>query len=266
MIPFFRKIRKKMADDNRPLKYARYAIGEIILVVIGILIALQVNNWNEDRKLEKSEASYYRGLINDLRKDSLDLVWKIHNAERNIIKLNNILSFIDNDYDITRADIVSLEWDGTEYKDTLMLFYSLSQAGFVQFPQTFDNTIMDLRNTGNLKLLKNEKLKDDILVYYNMRKLNDSWSQVFLMQRREIESVVDGILDKNLRSAYTLKISFEQYPLDYEAFLEKIKNKPALEALAIGMLHVQRRIVRQAKFGSMKVDRILQDLYQELKK
>ncbi len=39
-----------MADDNKPLKYMRYAIGEIILVVIGILIALQINNWNEDRK------------------------------------------------------------------------------------------------------------------------------------------------------------------------------------------------------------------------
>jgi len=49
MIPFFRKIRKKMADDNRPLKYMRYAIGEIILVVIGILIALQINNWNQER-------------------------------------------------------------------------------------------------------------------------------------------------------------------------------------------------------------------------
>ena len=42
MINFFKKIRKKMADDNRPLKYARCAIGEIILVVIGILIALQI--------------------------------------------------------------------------------------------------------------------------------------------------------------------------------------------------------------------------------
>jgi len=39
-----------MADDNRPLKYMRYAIGEIVLVVIGILIALQINNWNEERK------------------------------------------------------------------------------------------------------------------------------------------------------------------------------------------------------------------------
>lgn len=47
MIPFFRKIRKTLADDNKPIKYFRYAIGEVVLVVIGILIALQINNWNE---------------------------------------------------------------------------------------------------------------------------------------------------------------------------------------------------------------------------
>jgi hypothetical protein len=51
MINFFRKTRKKMADDNRPIKYMRYAIGEIVLVVIGILIALQLNNWNEQSKI-----------------------------------------------------------------------------------------------------------------------------------------------------------------------------------------------------------------------
>ncbi len=46
MIPFFRRIRRKLADNNQLLKYSRYAIGEIVLVVIGILIALQINNWN----------------------------------------------------------------------------------------------------------------------------------------------------------------------------------------------------------------------------
>jgi len=47
MIPFFRKTRKNLADDNKPMKYMRYAIGEIVLVVIGILFTLQINNWNE---------------------------------------------------------------------------------------------------------------------------------------------------------------------------------------------------------------------------
>tara|TARA_R110001583_G_scaffold73483_2_gene204425 strand:+ start:1588 stop:2685 length:1098 start_codon:yes stop_codon:yes gene_type:complete len=50
MISYFQKIRKQLSGENKPVKYFRYAIGEIILVVIGILIALQANNWNENRK------------------------------------------------------------------------------------------------------------------------------------------------------------------------------------------------------------------------
>ena len=53
MINFFRKTRKKMADDNKPMKYMKYAIGEIVLVMIGILLALQVNTWNENRQNHK---------------------------------------------------------------------------------------------------------------------------------------------------------------------------------------------------------------------
>jgi hypothetical protein len=66
MIPFFRKIRKKMADDNKPMKYMRYAIGEIVLVVIGILIALSINNWNEERKDKLLERNYLESIKKEL--------------------------------------------------------------------------------------------------------------------------------------------------------------------------------------------------------
>ncbi len=61
-----------MADDNRPLKYTRYAIGEIVLVVIGILIALQINNWNEERKTRILTHEYLNNIKNDLLVDSLN--------------------------------------------------------------------------------------------------------------------------------------------------------------------------------------------------
>ena len=73
MINFFRRTRRKLAANNQFLEYSRYALGEIVLVVIGILIALQINNWNEDRKKLKLKASYEAALINDLTRDTLML-------------------------------------------------------------------------------------------------------------------------------------------------------------------------------------------------
>ena len=62
MIKFFRKIRQDMINENRASKYLLYAIGEIVLVVIGILIALQINNWNESRKENEEEIVILKSL------------------------------------------------------------------------------------------------------------------------------------------------------------------------------------------------------------
>ena len=73
MIKFFRKIRQKLVTENKFSKYLIYAVGEIVLVVIGILIALQINNWNENQKKNKLKVLYKISLINDLSLDTLKL-------------------------------------------------------------------------------------------------------------------------------------------------------------------------------------------------
>ena len=73
MIKFFRHIRKSLIEKNQMGKYFKYAIGEILLVVIGILIALQINNWNEERKDRKLEKNYVELLTQDLRSDAKNL-------------------------------------------------------------------------------------------------------------------------------------------------------------------------------------------------
>lgn len=73
MINFFRKNRKQLADENKFFKYARYAIGEIILVVIGILIALQINTWDEERQTDKKIISLFKEIQTDLLKDILNV-------------------------------------------------------------------------------------------------------------------------------------------------------------------------------------------------
>jgi len=95
MIPFFRKIRKKMADDNRPLKYMRYAIGEILLVVIGILIALQINNWNEDKKERVTEQKLLNALHEDLLVNMDRLNKDIVLEQRSIQQATKIIKHLD---------------------------------------------------------------------------------------------------------------------------------------------------------------------------
>lgn len=77
MIKFFRRLRQKLLEENRFSKYLLYAFGEIILVVIGILIALQLNNWNEAQKLKETE----KIILADLKSEFLE---NIESAEGSI--------------------------------------------------------------------------------------------------------------------------------------------------------------------------------------
>ena len=93
MINLFRKTRKKMAVDNKPMKYLRYAIGEIVLVVIGILIALYINNWNEDRKDLKKERRILAN-INSEFKRNYSLLKKHKNQYKEVRNVTNMLMSI----------------------------------------------------------------------------------------------------------------------------------------------------------------------------
>ena len=84
MIKFFRKIRYDLMEKNKTVKYFKYAIGEIVLVVIGILIALSINNWNENRKSD-IELNNYLGLMGEeLQQDKLFYIKLISENKRRL--------------------------------------------------------------------------------------------------------------------------------------------------------------------------------------
>lgn len=97
MIKFFRKIRQNIIMENKTGKYFKYAIGEIILVVIGILIALQINNWNEARKSNAFESEMLTQVRVNLLKDKLTLTEIINNNDAAIKSSNKILSLQQNE-------------------------------------------------------------------------------------------------------------------------------------------------------------------------
>ena len=98
MIRFFKNIRQKLAAENKVMAYLRYAIGEILLVVIGILIALQINNWNEGRKQSIAETEFLEGVKKDLIQDKqyIELVLKLMEPKIETFDLLNDKEFLKN--------------------------------------------------------------------------------------------------------------------------------------------------------------------------
>lgn len=88
MIKFFRKIRQKLLSENKFSKYLIYAIGEILLVVIGIVIALQLNEWNDNWKDKELEKGYYCRLLDDVNLDKEQIQNLRHLAEERLVASN----------------------------------------------------------------------------------------------------------------------------------------------------------------------------------
>ncbi|MDM9631615.1 DUF6090 family protein [Robiginitalea aurantiaca] len=90
MITYFRKIRSRLLATNKTGKYIKYALGEIVLVVIGILIALQINDWNEDRKSRNIELKTLKELKADLLQTREDIKSDSSNFQH-IIRSNQVI-------------------------------------------------------------------------------------------------------------------------------------------------------------------------------
>ena len=147
MIRLFRNIRKKLAGKNKFIAYSRYAIGEIILVVIGILIALQVNNWNENRKENQVEIKYLSNLKHDLQKDSINLNKLMTIRFNKVSAAKKILLYAQLN-DVTNIfEIDSLYID---------VAYWLEHV-----PN--DNSCKELISSGNLNIIKNDTIKNLLL-------------------------------------------------------------------------------------------------------
>lgn len=95
MIKFFRRIREKLINENNLKRYIAYAIGEILLVVLGILIALQINNWNEKRINKNIEEKLLIELKENLETNIERLQNEIHNENKSIFAINYVVDHID---------------------------------------------------------------------------------------------------------------------------------------------------------------------------
>ena len=149
MIKFFRNIRKALLVDGKTSKYLKYAIGEIVLVVIGILIALQINNWNEEKKERKIEKNYVNSLIEDLEIDTTKLSVLIKAYEKKEFEIDTVLR--------TYSKL------SNSYNDTLWR----NLPSVIQFPDFIytDRTMQQLENSGGMRFILNKDALNAIIDY-----------------------------------------------------------------------------------------------------
>jgi hypothetical protein len=137
MIKFFRKIRQNFLIDNKTGKYFKYAIGEIILVVIGILIALQINNWKENRNINILSKTYLQNIKKDLVADTTTFSAGI-NRYKNSLRLQEDLFNLDKVHALPTDSLFNNIYNNTIfhsgriYKITNSTFLKLTNSGFVE--------------------------------------------------------------------------------------------------------------------------------------
>ncbi|MCA0931789.1 hypothetical protein LCM02_04945 [Lutimonas saemankumensis] len=234
MIPFFRKIRKQLADDNRPLKYARYAIGEIVLVVIGILIALQINTWNNEQIDKRKEQSLLKGLHKTFQ-DNLD-------------NLNYVIDDSRVAFDSSKKLLSMLGPNASGYSDSEVDSLLSDIINYTTYdPST--GVIDEIINSGKLNIIQNKTLKENI----------SSWSGMLTDANKDIEIANDHTFNvlliylnkkanlKNLPKPQSIidKTGMElsdssNFPSDYDEFMTDKELENLIEFHALNFIYLTR--------------------------
>ncbi|WP_430412415.1 DUF6090 family protein [Kordia sp.] len=195
MLKFFRSIRQRLLKENKFKNYVLYAIGEILLVMIGILLALQVNNWNESRKTKSALKDTLKTVATDLQRDTIAATQLIKIIEvnqgisdkiihkeitianfqefprsRSLVTLYQPFNIQTKGYDILRRTIET----GTSEEDSLFAdltqFYSLFIPNIDKSNERLEKVVLD--NLDDFKEFSwfvdwaQGKLTDDMIAYF----------------------------------------------------------------------------------------------------
>jgi hypothetical protein len=156
MIKFFRHIRKSLLVENKNSKYFKYAIGEIVLVVIGILIALQINYWNEQRKENRKVNDVYSNLLLDIKADSVSYSLNLKNLK---------------DIDVLHEQLYKT---GVKNDTTINLYFPSNIRYLLYY-----NPITKENDPFVASKITSDRIRKEVLIYFrNMKDVDDVYSEL----------------------------------------------------------------------------------------
>lgn len=234
MIKFFSKIRQNLLMENKNTKYFKYAIGEIVLVVIGILIALQINNWNEARKIKEKERQVLTEIISDLEHTTLDLDRVLSKRTNNLNKTINSIKLIIDVLETNKKYVDSYAYD----------FRNINAYDDIDFKTSGYQSLVSV----GTDLVENPELRSAIGKFHTSSIDNtkgsfeevhlDFYSYMIDYYRKKFKTViVEGSLEKIV-------------PLDFEALKkdkEYIQSLKAFLSVNVGYLETLNNVKEEAE-------------------
>jgi hypothetical protein len=191
MINFFRKIRKGLMETNQKSKYIKYALGEIILVVIGILIALSINNWNEIRKAKNEEQVYLLGLRDEFLFNQLALERVSKTNQKNLKSALELIKY-------TGPGIPAL----TEAQfDSLLYGAIVNEVQYLPSP----GVLNEITNSGKLGNFSDLKLKTALASWESIL------TRIKFQEQEEVQRARLGIINFLDDKANTRRAAYAQY-------------------------------------------------------
>lgn len=245
MLKFFRHIRRSLINPNHMDKpnsstgnYLKYAIGEVLLVMVGILLALQVNNWNESNKRRTQEIKIYKEILSDLELTAEE-VNKDMEAHISILDRNQKLL----EYVVKRR----------AYSDSISGYMTSIVSDLQVYPKTSG---YDALNSIGLDLLSNDRVRIEITNLYQLslqRVVNAGWRETptedigSLMEPFMVKHMMTDTVQSNMRTInYTIdSTKVYRYKLrDYDALLNDDLFK---QHLNLSILKRTSKIQRHAR-------------------
>lgn len=171
MIKFFRKIRQKLLQENRFSKYLLYAVGEIVLVVIGILIALQIDNWNETQKSKGLEQQLLKALLTEF--------------ESNLQLLDEVIAM--NDLNIENSIRLG-EFTGPSLSNINEKELSQYMVGIFKIEPRYtpnQGAVQEIINSGRLSVLSDDQLRKAISSWQSSLE-SVKRQETYVVERRDI--------------------------------------------------------------------------------
>lgn len=221
---------RRMADAIRTQNWFTVII-EILIVVIGIFLGLQVTEWNNERGDRNEERRYYGQLLLDLAQDVETAEFAIRLADRN-----------DQAGDLVHA---ALTTDNFTVEDPTELVVSIEVAGYAFIPQSVQQTYEELKSTGNLRLLRNFDLKREISKYYGDLARVRQWDSGLRQIQFQYDSSAVGLLNRDqLRAIQNRSITVSEN--EARIILENARMREGLVNKLAGLAELQARLRRDS--------------------